>query len=78
MDWKIENGQLTKEFEFNNFIEAVAFVNKILPLAEGMNHHPDLFIHSYKTVKINLFTHSEKQITKKDHTLAESIDKLVN
>jgi 4a-hydroxytetrahydrobiopterin dehydratase len=43
---------LAKEFEFANFSEAIGFVNKILPLAEIVNHHPDILIHSYKKVKI--------------------------
>ena len=76
MDWKIENRLLTKEFEFNNFIEAIQFVNNILPLAEEMNHHPDILIHSYKKVKVMLFTHSEKKITEKDHSLAKKIDNI--
>ena len=76
MDWKTENNLLTKEFEFRNFEESVQFVNKILPLAEEMNHHPDLLIHSYKKVKVMLFTHSEKRITEKDHSLAKKVDDL--
>jgi len=76
MDWKVENNLLTKEFGFNNFVEAIQFVNKILPLAEEMNHHPDILIHSYKKVKVMLFTHSEKKITEKDHSLAKKIDNI--
>ena len=76
MDWIIENQLLTKEFSFNDFAEAVAFVNSILPLAEEMDHHPDILIHSYKKVKIMLYTHSEKKVTEKDHTLAAKIDKI--
>ena len=76
MDWKIENDLLTKEFEFKNFIEAVQFVNNILPLAQEMDHHPDILIHSYKKVKVMLYTHSEKKITQKDYSLAKKIDEI--
>ena len=65
MNWKIENKLLVKELEFANFSEAIDFVNKILPLAEEANHHPDLLIHSYKKVKVVLYTHSENKITDK-------------
>jgi len=41
-----------------------------------MDHHPDIFIHSYKKVKIYLFTHSENKITEKDYLLARKIDEL--
>lgn len=76
MDWKIENNLLVKEFEFKNFIESVQFVDSIVPLAEEMNHHPDILIHSYKKVKVMLYTHSEKKITEKDYTLANKIDSI--
>jgi len=76
MEWEIEGKLLVKEFELKNFDEAVKFVNKILPLAEEANHHPDLLIHSYKKVKVMLYTHSEDKITDKDHALAKEIDAL--
>jgi 4a-hydroxytetrahydrobiopterin dehydratase len=65
-----------KELQFNSFGEVVAFINKILPLAEGLNHHPDLLIHSYNKLKITLFTHSEGEVTNKDYKLAELIDSI--
>ena len=74
MDWEIKGKSLVKEFEFANFSEAVKFVNKILPLAEEANHHPDLLIHSYKKVKIILYTHDEDKVTDKDYLLAKKID----
>ncbi|NPV86557.1 MAG: 4a-hydroxytetrahydrobiopterin dehydratase [Anaerolineae bacterium] len=77
MDWKVEGQSLVKEFVFNNFVEAVAFVDRIVPLAEEAGHHPDIFIHSYKKVKVLLSTHSENKITEKDYALAEKIDALL-
>ena len=74
MDWKTENNKLVKEYEFKNFVQAVDFVNKIVPLAEKADHHPDLLIHSYKKVRVELMTHSEGKITQKDYDLAKEID----
>lgn len=76
MPWTTELNGLTKEFTLRSFIGAVDFVNRIVPLAQEMDHHPDLFIHSYKKVKVILFTHSEKKITDKDRELAQKIDAL--
>lgn len=76
MDWKTEEEKLVKEFEFSNFIEATEFVNKVVPLAEKADHHPDILIHSYKKVKVILFTHSENKITEKDYELAQEIDRI--
>lgn len=77
MDWNIVDKVLTKEFEFDNFLEAVEFVNKISVVAEKMNHHPDLLIHSYNKVKVMLFSHSENKVTDKDYELSKEIDKLI-
>ena len=78
MDWKIEDKSLVKEFEFANFSEAIKFINKILPIAEKANHHPDLLIHSYKKVKVILFSHDQDKITDKDYLLAKKIDEIEN
>ncbi len=74
MSWKTEENKWVKEFGLKNFEDAVRFVNQIMPLAEASDHHPDILIHSYKKVKVMLFTHSEGKITEKDYTLAEQID----
>lgn len=76
MNWKKENISLVKEFTFNNFVGAVDFINRIVPLAQNANHHPDILIHGYNKVKILLSTHSENAITEKDYALAEQIDAL--
>lgn len=77
MNWTEENNKINKDFEFDNFTQAINFVNKIAQLAEEANHHPDILIHDYKQVKISLSTHSENKVTDKDRELADKIDKLV-
>lgn len=77
MEWK-KDKKLEKEFIFSNFVESVEFVDKIVPLAQAADHHPDILIHSYKKVKVMLFTHSENKITEKDYDLAKKIDGLVD
>ncbi len=67
---------LVREFEFANFVGSVDFVNRITPVAEEMNHHPDLSI-SWNKVQVSLSTHSEGGITENDFKLAAKIDSLV-
>jgi len=77
-NWDTIDGQLTKQFSFKDFVSAVHFVDAIAEVAEAHNHHPDILIHSYKQVKITLFTHDAKAITDKDYTLADAIDTLAS
>ena len=74
--WLEKENYLEKEFIFNNFKQAVNFVNKIAVLAEKLGHHPDILIYQYKKVKISLSTHSENKITDKDYLLASQIDEI--
>ncbi len=75
-NWSIENGKLARTFVFKNFVQAVEFVNRVVPLAEKANHHPDLEIFDYKKVKIKLFSHDVGKITERDHALALEINEL--
>ncbi len=75
-NWPEKNGQLEKEFLLKDFMGAVDFVNQIAKIAEDADHHPDIFLHSYNKVRLNLMTHSEGRITQKDHDLASNIDKI--
>jgi len=74
--WLQEEKQIAKQYQFKDFIEALAFVNKVGTEAEKMNHHPDIFIHSWNKVKITISNHSEGGITKNDFQLAQKIEGL--
>ena len=74
--WMQEGSQIAKQFQFKDFAEALVFVNKVGAEAEKMDHHPDIFIHSWNKVKITISTHSESGVTKKDFQLAEKIEGL--
>ncbi len=73
--WEREGDALERQFEFANFVSSVEFVNRVVPVAEEMNHHPDLSI-SWNKVTVSLSTHSEGGITENDFELATKIDSL--
>jgi 4a-hydroxytetrahydrobiopterin dehydratase len=73
--WKRLGQEITRTVHFNNFREALAFVVHVGLLAERMNHHPYIAIH-YKTVVLNLSTHSEGGLTERDFEMARQIDSI--
>jgi 4a-hydroxytetrahydrobiopterin dehydratase len=75
-NWSFDNNQIHSDFQFKDFKEALNFVNKVGDEAEKMNHHPDIFLHSWNKVKITISTHSEGGVTEKDFKLAGIIDNL--
>ncbi|MCE7698573.1 MAG: 4a-hydroxytetrahydrobiopterin dehydratase, partial [Methanobacterium paludis] len=75
-DWALLNTpKLKKVFEFEDFKEALEFVNKVGEIAEEVHHHPDVQI-SYGEVILNIFTHDKNAITDLDFKLAERIDSM--
>ena len=73
--WSREGSAIVKEFSCGNFAGSVEFVNNLTPVAEEMNHHPDLAI-SWSTVTVTISTHSEGGLTDADFRLAGRIDAL--
>ena len=70
-----ENFYLLKEFKFENFINAQAFVNKVGNIAEIEGHHPDIWF-GWGYAKIKIYTHAIKGLAESDFILAAKIDKL--
>ena len=73
--WAVMDQRLSKTYKFKNFVEALAFVNKVGALAERENHHPDIFL-SWGKVKIDTWTHVANGLTENDFILAAKIDLL--
>ena len=73
--WKRDGNAIKREFKFDDFRGSIDFVNRITPVADGMNHHPDLAI-SWNTVTVTLTTHSQMGVTENDFALAVEIDEL--
>ena len=73
--WARAGDAIEREFELKDFVGSVEFVNLLMPVAEDMNHHPDLEI-SWNKVKVTISTHSEGGLTTNDFELAGRIDAL--
>lgn len=73
--WTVENGELVRTFQFEDFRASMQFVIQLANLAEAAGHHPDIDI-SYNRVRLALVTHDAGGLTDKDFDLAAQADKL--
>ena len=74
--WLVEaDKKLIKYFKFKNWVEAVDFVNRISPVAEAENHHPDLYVR-WGEVRVYLWTHKINGLTESDFYMAAKIDRV--
>ena len=74
-EWDLEKKHIERTFEFDEFSEAIDFVNSVAEVAEDEEHHPDIDIR-YNKVRLILSTHSKGGLTDLDFGLAERIDTL--
>jgi 4a-hydroxytetrahydrobiopterin dehydratase len=73
--WTTDGQQLSRTYEFANFVESIAFVNRLVEPAEAAGHHPDIAI-SYNKVTVSLTTHDAGGLTTQDFELARVISQL--
>ncbi len=74
--WEEKDQSLYKQFVFQNFSEAFAFMTRVAMAAEKMDHHPK-WTNTYNRVEIWLSTHDAGDIvTDKDRKLAKKIDSI--
>jgi 4a-hydroxytetrahydrobiopterin dehydratase len=74
--WQVESGELTRAFQFKDFVGSMQFVNQVADLAEKAGHHPDIDIR-YNRVRLALVTHDQGGLTAKDFDLAAKASNLV-
>jgi 4a-hydroxytetrahydrobiopterin dehydratase len=73
--WTLREGKLHKEFVFEDFVTAFAFMSGAALCAERANHHPE-WSNVYKRVSVDLWTHEAGGITEYDFALAAEMDRL--
>jgi 4a-hydroxytetrahydrobiopterin dehydratase len=75
-EWEVvEEHHLRRSFRFNNFREALGFVNKVGELAEEQGHHPDICF-GWGRVEVLVWTHKINGLTESDFIFAAKVDTL--
>jgi 4a-hydroxytetrahydrobiopterin dehydratase len=76
LPWELEGDAIIREWRFEDFGEAIAFVNRVAEAAEEANHHPDIFVHGWNKVKLSMTNHSAGGLTETDFSMASRFDGL--
>ena len=78
-EWELIEGdgskRLQRVFKLKNYVEAVAFTNKIAMIAEKEDHHP-LIVLEWGKVTIQWWTHVVKGLHQNDFVMAAKTDEL--
>lgn len=77
-EWEVVNEHhLCRTFKFRDFVQALAFVNRVGELAERVGHHPDLRL-SWGRVTVEIWTHKIDGLAEADFIFAAKTDQLLN
>ena len=74
-EWSQPGEEIQRTYRFKDFVQAMAFVEKVAERAEVVQHHPDILIR-YSRVTLSLSTHDAGGITEKDFDFAAAADRI--
>jgi 4a-hydroxytetrahydrobiopterin dehydratase len=75
-EWERDGDEIVREWKFDDFAAALAFVNRVAEAAEEANHHPDILLHGWNKVRLSMTNHSAGGLTETDFVLAGRFDGL--
>ena len=74
--WSILVDKLVRNFAFDDFAQALDFVNQVGKVAEEEGHHPDITF-GWGYVNIELTTHAIDGLSENDFIVAAKIDQIL-
>ena len=79
-EWKLSDDSkwIARKIACKNFVEALAWINKIGEIAESEGHHPDLHLTGYRNLKVELTTHAIGGLSENDFIVAAKIDEVLS
>ena len=76
--WELVDGKaIRKTVTCKDFLDAVQLIQRIAPVAEAEDHHPDLHLTGYRKLTIELSTHAIGGLSENDYMLAAKIDAIL-
>lgn len=75
-NWQLNGDAIEKEFLFEDFIHAFAFMTKVAIVAEKFSHHPE-WTNIFNRVILTLKTHEVDGLTNLDFDMANEIEHLL-
>ena len=76
--WSLDNGHLTRTFEFDDSDTSIEFLNEVLTLAPEEGHLPDLALREGRFVDMGFYTYPAGGLTLNDFIMAAKINERRN
>jgi 4a-hydroxytetrahydrobiopterin dehydratase len=74
-EWTVDGDEVVRVYEFDDYLEGVAFASEVAELADEEFHHPEIRIR-YDEVEVRFTSHEEGGVTEQDLQMAQRSDDL--
>jgi 4a-hydroxytetrahydrobiopterin dehydratase len=75
--WIVERDRIHRDMRFPSFSAAMEFVDRVGAVAETVGHHPNIRLHEWCFVELEIYSHVSGGLTKRDVELATAIDSMI-
>ena len=77
-DWIVERDRIRRDLRCASFSAAMEFINQVGSVAESVGHHPNIRLHEWCFVELEVYSHISGGLTAKDVELAVAIDAILD
>ena len=71
-----DGGSIRREVRCKNYVQVMAILNAIMPIAEREGHHPDFSLTKWRNLVVTMTTHASKGLTMNDFVMAKLINEV--
>lgn len=76
--WVVERDRLHRDFRLASFKDAMELIIRVAAVAEAEKHHPNIRLHEWCFVELEVYSHISGGLTTRDVDLAIAIDAAVD
>lgn len=75
--WIVERDRIHRDLRFASFTAAIDFVDRVAVVAEEVGHHPNIRVHEWCFVELEIYSHVSGGLTSRDVELASALDAML-
>ncbi len=75
--WIVERDRIRRDFRLASFAAAMDFINRVAAVAERVGHHPNIRLHEWRFVELEVYSHDSGGLTTRDVDLVAAIDAML-
>jgi 4a-hydroxytetrahydrobiopterin dehydratase len=76
--WIVERDRIRRDFRLRSFADAIDLISRVADVAEAVNHHPNIRLHEWCFVELEVYSHVSGGLTTRDIDLVLAIDAMLD